>query len=132
MALVLVSHDLGVIAHNTDRLLVMYAGEIVEQGNSKEVMARPTHPYTEGLLKCPPGMHTEARGLGAKFRLPTITGIVPNLADRPEGCQLHPRCSYKVSDCEKHNISLQILSGKNLGEYPRQVRCIKPLSAEVP
>ena len=132
MALILVSHDLGVIAHNTDRLLVMYAGEIVEQGNSKEIMAKPTHPYTEGLLKCLPGMHGGARGLGEQFRLPTIAGIVPNLADRPKGCQLHPRCSYKVSECEKHNISLQNISGKNLGEYPRQVRCIKPLLKEAP
>jgi dipeptide transport system ATP-binding protein len=118
MALVLVSHDLGVIAQNTDRILVMYAGEIVEEGKSSEVMQRPTHPYTEGLLKCLPAMHVHEAG---NFRLPTIAGIVPNLMDRPKGCQLHPRCQYKISECETQDIKIDLIGD-------RRVRCIKPLS----
>jgi dipeptide transport system ATP-binding protein len=118
MALVLVSHDLGVIAQNTDRILVMYAGEIVEEGKSSEVMQRPTHPYTEGLLKCLPAMHVHETG---NFRLPTIAGIVPNLMDRPKGCQLHPRCHYKIAECESHDIKIDQIGN-------RRVRCIKPLS----
>src|SRR5262249_53111274 len=121
MSLILVSHDLGVIAQNTDRLLVMYAGEIVEDGRSMDVIQRPSHPYTEGLLKCLPGLHThEAKD----FRLPTITGMVPHLGQRPAGCQLSPRCSYKEARCEQAPVALGQISAN------REVRCIKPLSSE--
>jgi dipeptide transport system ATP-binding protein len=117
MSLILVSHDLGVIAQNTDRILVMYAGEIVEEGKSLDVMKNPNHPYTEGLLKCLPAMHVQE---GKDFRLPTISGIVPNLMKRPKGCQLHPRCSYKIAECESHDIKIETIGD-------RRVRCIKPL-----
>lgn len=122
MSMILVSHDLGVIAQNTDRLLVMYAGEIVEQGLSQEVIHQPSHPYTEGLLKCLPSQHS---GEGENFRLPTIKGIVPNLADRPNGCQLHPRCAYKIPECEAHDIAMKNV--EHNGNAPRLVRCVRPL-----
>jgi oligopeptide/dipeptide ABC transporter ATP-binding protein len=97
----------------------MYAGEIVEEGKSMDVIQRPSHPYTEGLLKCLPALHAhEAKD----FRLPTITGMVPHLGQRPSGCQLNPRCSYKVAECEKAPIKLTQLSAD------REVRCIKPLT----
>lgn len=118
MSLILVSHDLGVIAQNTDRILVMYAGEVVEQGPSQDVIHHPSHPYTEGLLKCLPGQHSAD---SADFRLPTIKGIVPNLADRPKGCQLHPRCPYKVAECETHDIKMVAISSHRLA------RCVRPL-----
>jgi len=121
MSLILVSHDLGVIAQNTDRLLVMYAGEIVEEGRSMDVIQRPTHPYTEGLLKCLPGLHAHET---KDFRLPTITGMVPHLGQRPVGCQLSPRCSYKDSRCDQAKVSLTQLSAD------REVRCLKPLTQE--
>jgi oligopeptide/dipeptide ABC transporter ATP-binding protein len=121
MSLVLVSHDLGVIAQNTDRLLVMYAGEIVEEGLSADVIHRPSHPYTEGLLKCLPGLHAhEAKN----FRLPTIPGMVPNLGHRPKGCQLNPRCAYKRENCEHDRVHLQSLASR------REVRCLYPLQDE--
>ncbi len=121
MSLILVSHDLGVIAQNTDRLLVMYAGEIVEEGRSMDVIQRPQHPYTEGLLKCLPGLHThEAKD----FRLPTITGMVPHLGQRPQGCQLSPRCAYKDERCDQAKIGLSQMSAN------REVRCLKPLAVE--
>jgi dipeptide transport system ATP-binding protein len=121
MSLILVSHDLGVIAQNTDRLLVMYAGEIVEEGVSQDVIHQPNHPYTEGLLKCLPGLHTEVSGT---FRLPTIPGIVPHLGQRPSGCQLHPRCAYKQDPCESSQVKLQKL------QSGREVRCLYPLNQE--
>ncbi len=121
MSLVLVSHDLGVIAQNTDRILVMYAGEIVEEGPSSEVIHRPVHPYTEGLLKCLPGMHSKE---AKDFRLPTIPGIVPHLGNRPAGCQLSPRCAHKKENCEQKPVPLQTLGPG------RKVRCLHPLNGE--
>lgn len=118
MALILVSHDLGVIAQNTDRILVMYAGEVVEEGKSADVIAKPAHPYTEGLLKCLPALHVAE---GPDFRLPTIPGIVPSLADRPKGCQLHPRCPYKQPSCEEQDIPMFLV------ENERKARCLYPL-----
>lgn len=120
MAMILVSHDLGVIASNTDRMLVMYAGEIVEQGISREVIQNPIHPYTEGLLKCLPAKHVK---LSEDFRLPTIPGLVPSLFQRPTGCQLAPRCSYKMAECELRQIPL-------LKRDSREVRCLFPLEAK--
>ncbi len=120
MSLILVSHDLGVIAQNTDRLLVMYAGEIVEEGKAMEVIQKPTHPYTEGLLKCLPALHAHE---SKDFRLPTITGMVPHLGQRPQGCQLSPRCIYKEARCEQGPIALSQLTPD------REARCIKPLIA---
>ena len=121
MSLILVSHDVGVIAQNTDRLLVMYAGEIVEEGRSMDVIQRPCHPYTEGLLKCLPGLHAhEAKD----FRLPTITGMVPHLGQRPTGCQLSPRCAYKDASCDHGPIGLKNMAAN------REVRCVKPLAME--
>lgn len=120
MALILVSHDLGVIAQNTDRLLVMYAGEIVEQGLSSQIIQQPQHPYTEGLLKCLPGIYANE---DRQFRLPTIPGMVPNLAARPNGCQLSPRCNYKNSECESGQIPILNTSAKDL----HLVRCLRPL-----
>lgn len=121
MSLILVSHDLGVIAQNTDRLLVMYAGEIVEEGIAMEIIQRPTHPYTEGLLKCLPGLHPQNQ---EGFRLPTIPGVVPNLGQRPSGCQLHPRCPYKRKNCEEVRVELfQVLP-------ERKSRCLYPLGVE--
>ncbi len=121
MSLILISHDLGVIAQNTDRLLVMYAGEIVEEGKSMDVIQRPCHPYTEGLLKCLPALHAHE---SKDFRLPTITGMVPHLGQRPSGCQLNPRCSYKDANCEKAPVKLTQLTAD------REVRCLKPLTTQ--
>lgn len=121
MSLILVSHDLGVIAQNTDRLLVMYAGEIMEEGVSSEVIRQPAHPYTEALLKCLPGLHAHE---SKDFRLPTIPGIVPSLARRPTGCQFNPRCNYKRSNCEK--IRVELLKT----QINREARCLYPLDEE--
>ncbi len=98
MSLMLVTHDLGVVAQNTDRIQVMYAGEVVESGLTQEVIHHPTHPYTSGLLAGHPTAEVSTKG---KARLPSIPGMVPDLRHRPQGCQFHPRCSYAQDKCRR-------------------------------
>lgn len=116
MSLILVSHDLGVVSQNTDSLIVMYAGEIVESGKSIEVLNNPRHPYARGLLDSLPGKH---QNLNEDFRLPSITGVVPDLRERPLGCQFAPRCPYVRSECQS-KISFVEKEG-------RRIRCLYPL-----
>ena len=93
-AIVLITHDLGVIAGLSDRVLVMYAGNIVERGTVREIFYSPQHPYTEGLLKSMP------RLTGAEqTELPSIPGQPPNLQHLPAGCNFRPRCAYAFDRC---------------------------------
>jgi len=92
MAILLITHDLGVIAEMASRVAVMYAGRIVEEAPVEELFATPLHPYTEGLLKSIPH-------LGERQRLHVIPGIVPNPSKLPQGCAFHPRCSYAMEQC---------------------------------
>jgi peptide/nickel transport system ATP-binding protein len=94
MALLLISHDLGVIARNVARMLVMYGGSVVESGPTDEVFAHLAHPYTRGLLAARPRLGA-ARGQ----RLATIPGRVPELADLPPGCPFSDRCAYVIEAC---------------------------------
>jgi peptide/nickel transport system ATP-binding protein len=92
LSLLLITHDLGVIAETADRVAVMYAGRIVEQGPVREIFRNPKHPYTRGLLASIPGG-------AAGSRLKAIDGTVPNLADLPRGCAFAPRCSERLTVC---------------------------------
>ena len=93
-AIVLITHDLGVIAGLSDRVLVMYAGNIVERGTVREIFYDPQHPYTEGLLKSMPRLTgTE------QTELPSIPGQPPNLQHLPAGCNFRPRCAYAFDRC---------------------------------
>jgi peptide/nickel transport system ATP-binding protein len=94
MALILISHDLGVVAENVDRMLVMYGGQIVEQGPTPVVFARRAHPYTRGLFGARPRLGG-ARG----ERLATIPGTVPDLIDLPVGCPFADRCAKVIDAC---------------------------------
>ena len=94
MALILISHDLGVIAENVDRMLVMYGGSVVESGPTAEVFRRMGHPYTQGLLAARPRM-----GATRGTRLATISGTVPDLADIPPGCPFAARCPLAIEAC---------------------------------
>lgn len=97
MAMILVTHDLGVVAENADRIQVMYAGEVIETGRASEVINNSHHPYTQGLLNSLPG---KSDG-GFRTPLPSISGMVPDLRARPEGCQFNPRCPYVQEDCKE-------------------------------
>ena len=92
LSLLFITHDLGVIAGTADRVAVMYAGRIVEEGPVREVFHRPRHPYTRGLLASIPGGPPGQR-------LRTIEGTVPRLGDLPTGCAFHPRCPDRVAVC---------------------------------
>jgi peptide/nickel transport system ATP-binding protein len=94
MALMLISHDLGVIAQNARRMMVMYGGSVVESGETASVFADRSHPYTLGLFAARPGLHS-ARGR----RLATIPGTVPELVDLPAGCPFAGRCSFTIPEC---------------------------------
>ncbi len=96
MALILISHDLGVIAQNTQRTLVMYGGTVVEAGPTRAVFANRAHPYTQGLFAARPRLGA-ARVAGE--RLPTIAGSVPDLADLPAGCPFAGRCPRTMDAC---------------------------------
>ncbi|GAA0469913.1 ABC transporter ATP-binding protein [Halococcus dombrowskii] len=90
MAILFVTHDLGVVAEMADRMVVMYAGKVMERGDVHDVFETPAHPYTQALLRCLPG-----RG----ERRETIGGEFPNPTDPPTGCRFHPRCPHAVEDC---------------------------------
>ncbi len=93
MALLLVTHDLGVVAQSCDRVCVMYAGRIIEHGAVRSIFESPTHPYTEGLLKSLPSID------GVWHRLPSLSGSVPVVDSMPPGCRYHPRCPLAVDRC---------------------------------
>ncbi|WP_028602553.1 ABC transporter ATP-binding protein [Ottowia thiooxydans] len=98
MALILISHDLGVIAQNVQRVLVMYAGHVIESGPTAEIFTRPAHPYSRGLLAARPSL---AHRLVAhrSARLPTIPGSVPDLFHMPTGCAFAARCTFAQPAC---------------------------------
>jgi peptide/nickel transport system ATP-binding protein len=94
MALILISHDLGVIAQNVARMMVMYGGSVVESGPTESVFAHRMHPYSLGLFGARPQL-TSRKGQ----RLATIAGSVPELVDLPAGCPFAGRCSFTVAQC---------------------------------
>ena len=93
MGLILITHDLGVVADVADRIAVMYAGRLVETSPIKPLYARPAHPYTKGLLESIPRLDQKGE------TLPAIGGLPPNLLAMPDGCPFHPRCRYAVDGC---------------------------------
>ena len=101
MALVLITHDLAVVAETAQRVCVMYAGQAVELGQVPTLFDAPSHPYTEALLKAIP-----EHSAGAS-RLATLPGIVPGRYDRPRGCLLSPRCPYVQSRCRDERPPLE-------------------------
>jgi oligopeptide/dipeptide ABC transporter ATP-binding protein len=102
MGLLLITHDLGVVAETADRGAVMYAGRIVETGATDAVLASPAHPYTEGLLASVPRGQS-----GREQRLRPIAGAPPSLARIPSGCPFHPRCPYVIDRCRVERPPLE-------------------------
>ena len=96
MAVMLITHAMGVVAEVAQRVVVMYAGKVVEEAPVNELFAHPRHPYTQGLIRSIPRIDTR---VGQKARLETIAGTVPKLIAPPEGCRFAPRCKHALPDC---------------------------------
>ncbi|HIE62357.1 MAG TPA: ABC transporter ATP-binding protein, partial [Microbacterium sp.] len=114
-AIMLITHDLGVVAQVCDRVIVMYAGRVIETGTVRDIFHRPRHPYTKALLDSIPKSGEREHGA----RLPTIEGIVPSLFELPVGCRFADRCGYKEDKCVDVEPALE-------GDV-REVRCHFPL-----
>jgi peptide/nickel transport system ATP-binding protein len=112
-SMVLITHDLGVVAETCDRVAVVYAGEIVEIGSAKEVFELQSHPYTNGLFEAIPHLQNNDR------RLQPIVGLMPNPSALPPGCKFSPRCRHCTDECKRTEVGFTELSEGHL------VRCIK-------
>jgi oligopeptide/dipeptide ABC transporter ATP-binding protein len=106
-AIILITHDLGVIAELADEVAVMYAGKVIERGSAAKLFAEPQHPYTIGLLGSIPRLHME------RERLAAIQGFVPDAAALPEGCRFHPRCPFKIERCSNEEPALTEVSSQH-------------------
>ncbi|MDX6405934.1 MAG: peptide/nickel transport system ATP-binding protein [Blastocatellia bacterium] len=115
LAVLLITHDLGVVAEVAERVAVMYTGKIVEESPVDELFARPKHPYTEGLLRSVPKL--TAKDVAKAERLQTIEGTVPRPTALPPGCHFEPRCQYRMPRCKEGEIPLY-----PVGEV--SVRCV--------
>jgi peptide/nickel transport system ATP-binding protein len=102
MSMMLITHDMGVAAEIADRIAVMYAGAVVEEGTVLEIFERPRHPYTIGLLRSIPGLEGERVG-----ELYTIKGSIPPMSKIPSGCRFHPRCPYALDVCQTQEPPLR-------------------------
>jgi peptide/nickel transport system ATP-binding protein len=111
-AVVFVTHDMSLISHFSDRLMVMYAGQVNELGATKTIFDRPGHPYTRGLLEAFPSIH------GPRVPLKGIPGNPPDLASPPEGCRFRPRCPYAIEKCSEVAPGLYPIDGA-------LVRCVR-------
>jgi oligopeptide/dipeptide ABC transporter ATP-binding protein len=107
--MILITHDLGVVAEMCQDVLVMYAGKVIEYGTVEDIFYRPKHPYTKGLLNSIPHFET-----GARLKtLQTIPGLVPNLLNLPKGCRFQERCPYMTEICQKSEPLLENLRGSH-------------------
>lgn len=118
MAVILITHDLGVIAETCQRAVVMYCGNIVETGTVEDLFQRPRHPYTKGLLESIPRLRDERIA-----ELPIIPGMVPDLLSLPPGCRFADRCKYAQADCLQTPPRL-----KSSGDTRSSVACYHPLN----
>ena len=117
MSLILITHDLALVAEAAHRIIVMYAGQVVEEGRAEDIFCEPKHPYTQALLRSLPEF---AEG---KSRLQSLPGVVPGKYDRPQGCLLNPRCPYATDLCRRVEPELRQVGN-------RQVKCHTPLNAQ--
>jgi oligopeptide/dipeptide ABC transporter ATP-binding protein len=126
-AMLLITHDLGIVAGMADRVVVMYAGRVVEEGTLDEIFYASRHPYTRGLLAALPRLDTDR-----KAALRTIKGTPPSLVFLPSGCALHPRCPYVIDRCRAETPVLEDIGGEagDAGGAAHRAACFR--AAEVP
>jgi oligopeptide/dipeptide ABC transporter ATP-binding protein len=117
MAVMLITHDLGVVAEIADRVAIMYAGRILESGPIEAIFGEMHHPYTKGLLDSIPQLEER------KERLNAIPGQVPNPMDLPIGCKFHPRCYMKIEECKKEEPPLLQVNGEHFSRCIRWKEC---------
>jgi dipeptide transport system ATP-binding protein len=115
MALILITHDLALVAEAAHKIIVMYAGQVVETGKATDIFRAPRHPYTQALLRALPEFAQD------KARLASLPGVVPGKYDRPNGCLLNPRCPYATDRCRVDEPDLNTLSDG------RESKCHYPL-----
>ncbi|HBW12947.1 MAG TPA: peptide ABC transporter ATP-binding protein [Proteiniclasticum sp.] len=115
-AIMLITHDLGVVAQMADDVIVMYSGKVVESAEVKELYGNPKHPYTQGLLESIPDLKSE------KKRLNSIEGVVPNPMELPKGCYFAPRCKFAMDKCWQEEPGVYFIDKEKNGET-HQVKC---------
>nr|WP_306268369.1 ABC transporter ATP-binding protein [Pararhizobium sp. IMCC3301] len=125
LALLLITHDLGVAAEQADRILVMYAGQVVEEGPTERIFAAPHHPYTEALLASMPDI------AGVSDRLGVIDGSPPVLSRLPAGCAFHPRCRYAKEQCKAEKPVLQEAGDNRTSACLRMAEIFRPEAVHV-
>jgi peptide/nickel transport system ATP-binding protein len=130
MGMILISHDLGVIAQNVDRMLVMYGGIVAEAGPTQDVFTQRAHPYTRGLFASRPNLHAgkPATPDGKRARLPSIPGTVPELHLLPSGCPFASRCDVVRPDCA-HTMPASVSIGRD-DQRQHTVACVLALNAK--
>src|SRR5262249_13571429 len=112
MAILLITHAMGVVAERAQRVAVMYAGKVVEEASVGELFGRPRHPYTQGLIRSIPRLD---RSAGRKTRLEAIAGVVPSLLSQAPGCRFAPRCRFAMSACTRATPPLrEVAPGHNV------------------
>ena len=116
MSMILITHDLGVVAEICDKVAVLYAGNVVEYGAMEDVFDRPLHPYTQALFDATPSLD------GEKHALKVIPGVSPNPLDLPGGCPFHPRCRYAVKSCGKETPQMREAAPGHLVRCPFENR----------
>ena len=117
MSVMFISHDLSVVAEIADRIVVMYAGKIVEESKTAELFESPKHPYTQGLLKAQPALGDK------REQLDSLKGSVPSLVNLPSGCAFHPRCPFAFELCSTQVPGLSLLKNEGESEEERYVAC---------
>lgn len=113
-SMIMITHDLGIVANVSDYVAIVYAGEIIEYGSKREIFSNPCHPYTQGLFGAIPNLEQDTR------RLANIEGMPPDPTHLPEGCRFHPRCPYATEACKKGSIPMSDIGGSH------RLRCLHP------
>ena len=120
-SMILITHDLGIVAESCDTVAIMYAGEIVESGSLEDIFDHTAHPYTKGLFSSIPSLDKDTE------RLRPIQGLMPDPANLPEGCKFHPRCPYATEKCAAEHPGMTELTP---GHLCRCLRCGDPILSE--